>query len=376
MKTKLHYLFIGLALLAGLHEAAAQTAQFFRLVGPTAVTITAFRADGTMVWSGATPGATYKVQVTTTLAGGGTWVDYVQLPVTNSINTNLIVSFNPPAGMVLIPAGSFTIGDTLDGESDAIPTNVYVSGFYMDVNLVSSNQWAGVYAYATSQGYSFGVSGWAKAANHPVQTVDWYDCVKWSNARSQQAGLKPIYYTDAGFMHVFTNGDNGTTVYANWSTNGYRLPTEAEWEKAARGGLTGNRFPWGNTISESQANYYSFPYFDGGYFYDVGPYYGPNTNFVAGGQPYTSPVGYFAANGYGLYDMAGNVFEWCWDYYATPYGQPTPTNPTGPAGPLSSHVLRGGNWGPFAYLARCANRYYHSTGDYDNTVGFRCVRGF
>jgi formylglycine-generating enzyme len=66
--------------------------------------------------------------------------------------------------------------------------------------------------------------------------------------------LTPVYYTDAGFMQVYTNGDTDT-VYPNWAASGYRLPTEAEWEKAARGGLSGQRFPWGDTISESQANY-------------------------------------------------------------------------------------------------------------------------
>ena len=132
--------------------------------------------------------------------------------------------------------------------SDAIPTNVYVSAFYMDTNLVSYSQWQSVYSYATSHGYGFDDAGSGKAANHPVQTVDWYDVVKWSNARSQQAGLTPVYYTDAGLTQVYTNG-NVDAVYANWAASGYRLPTEAEWEKAARGGLSGQRFPWGNTIS-------------------------------------------------------------------------------------------------------------------------------
>jgi formylglycine-generating enzyme required for sulfatase activity len=276
---------------------------------------------------------------------------------------------NTPAGMALIPAGSFTMGDTLDGETDAIPTNVYVSAFYMDTNLVSSNQWAGVHNYAIANGYSFDDAGAGKAANNPVQTVNWYDCVKWCNARSQQAGLTPVYYTDAGMTQVYTNGDTNA-VYANWSANGYGLPTEAEWEKAARGGLSGQRFPWGLTISESQANYQG----DTAYSYDLGPN-GYNTNFDIGGLPYTSPVGYFAPNGYGLYDMAGNVLEWCWDWYGTPYGQPTTTNPTGPA-TGSSRVIRGGMWESFAYYARCADRLNQLPDRFNNLyIGFRCVRG-
>ena len=251
-------LFIMLALLGGVHQAAAQGARFFRISGPTATIITAFNPDGTLVWSNAQPGATYTVQTVTSLPGGSNWVDYVQLPVTQAVNTNLLFAFNPPSGMALIPAGAFTMGDTLDGDPfDAIPTNVTVSAFYMDTNLVSYSQWQSVYSYATSHGYGFHDAGAGKAPNHPVQAVDWYDCVKWSNARSQQAGLTPVYYKDAGLTQVYMSGE--AAPYVNWAANGYRLPTEAEWEKAARGGLSGLRFPWGNTISWSQANYYGAP---------------------------------------------------------------------------------------------------------------------
>jgi len=152
MKTKLPLLFIVLSLLAGVHQAAAQGARFFRIVGPTAVTIIVLGADGALVWSNAQPGATYTVQTTFSLPGGTNWVDYLQIPVTQAVNTNLIFAFNPPDGMALIPSGVFTMGDTLDGQRDAIPTNVFVSGFYMDTNLVSYIQWQTVYAYATNNG--------------------------------------------------------------------------------------------------------------------------------------------------------------------------------------------------------------------------------
>jgi uncharacterized repeat protein (TIGR03803 family) len=281
-------------------------------------------------------------------------------------------------GMALIPAGVFTMGDTLDGESDAIPTNVYLSAFYMDVNLVSSNQWQTVYNWATNHGYNFDaiIPTSARAANYPVESMDWYDAVKWCNARSQQAGLTPVYYTDPAMTQVYTNGDVAVTN-ANWSANGYRLPTEAEWEKAARGGLIGQRFPWGNSISETQANYFS-SFLDS---YNLGPYAGVNTNFDGAilwtdlrtfAEDNTSPLGFFAPNSYGLYDMAGNVFEWCWDWYATPYGQPTTNNPTGPE-TGSSRVLRGGNWLNHADNARCAYRVISAPNNID--VGFRCVRG-
>ena len=290
-------------------------------------------------------------------------------------NTN--VATVPFTGMALIPAGTFTmgnsIGDTDSEIADASPTNVTVSQFHMDTNLVSYSLWQGVYTWAVNAGYGFVNPGSAKgsAANQPVQTVDWYDAVKWCNARSQQAGLTPVYYTDAGLSYVYTNGETDA-VYANWSATGFRLPTEAEWEKAARGGLSGMRFPLGNTISTSQADYNGDP--GSQYPYDLGPA-GISYQFEENGQPFTSPVGYFAPNGYGLFDMAGDVCQWCWDWYGVPYAGGT--DPRGPASG-SARTQRGGCWYAFAYSLRCADRNQDLGSSAPNeaqpAAGFRCVR--
>jgi sulfatase modifying factor 1 len=375
-----------ITLLAGVHQASAQAAQFFRISGPAATKIIAFRTDGSLVWSNALAGTNYTVQTATSLAGGNHWVDYVTIPVTSKINTNQIIAVNPVAGMAFMPAGEFTMGNSI-GDSDitdANSTNVYVSAFSMDVNLVSLNQWAGVYSYATNHGYVFFLynMGFGKAGNHPVWMVTWYDCVNWCNARSAQAGLTPVYYTDPGFTQLFTNAGNSATVlYVDWGANGYRLPTEAEWEKAARGGLSGQRFPFGNTISDSQANYQGNT---NSYSYDLGPNGYNSIGSVGGTSPATSPVGSFAANGYGLNDMAGNVSEWCWDWYASPpYSTGSPyLGGTDPHGSASNdafgdgRVLRGGSWLFPAAWARCAYRMFGDPLNTDNdTAGFRCVRG-
>src|SRR5581483_274834 len=174
---------IALALLAGVRPAAAQEVQFFRISGPATAKITSLRNDGSMVWSNAQPGSTFTVQTASLLSGGSNWVDYVQIPTTNGVNTNRIMSFNPPAGMALIPAGSYTMGNSI-GDSDitdAGTVGVYVSAFYMDKNSVTLGLWQSVYNWAINHGYTFAHPGLGKAANNPVQTIDWYDCVKWCN---------------------------------------------------------------------------------------------------------------------------------------------------------------------------------------------------
>ena len=347
----------------------AQAARFFRISGPATTTITAMRADGTLVWSNALAGTNYIVQTVTTLPGEPNWVDYVQLPVTNRVNTNLLISFYPPAGMALIPAGSFTMGDTFsEGLPNELPLHsVFVSAFYMDKYDVTHALWQQVYDWAVAHGYSFDNAGSGKGADHPVQTIDWYDCVKWCNARSEMEGRTPAYYTDLQQTAVYRSGTNDLqSDWVKWNA-GYRLPTEAEWEKAARGGPSGQRFPWGDTVTHSQANYYS----SASYAYDISPTQGYHPAFATGGFPYTGSVGYFAANGYGLHDMAGNVWQWCWDWYGS-YASASPTDPRGvPSG--FYRMVRGGAYNYDASRCRAAGRGNRLPASSFNFTGFRSV---
>jgi len=274
------------------------------------------------------------------------------------------------SGFSLIPAGSFQMGNAMAADTDITDAPirmVTVSSFHMGQNLVTKADWDAVRPWGLTHGYTDLSAGASKATNHPVGYVTWYDMVKWCNARSEMDGLTPCY-TLSGAVYRTTNN---SAVVCNWTANGYRLPSEAEWEKAARGGLSGKRFPWGDTISQSQANYRGAP---GSYTYDSGPAGYNSVGSIGGTNPATSPVGSFLANGFGLQDMAGNVWGWCWDWYGT-YAAGAQTDPRGVASG-ATRVARGGNWANYAYCCRVAYRSYSldPTSSSNSGIGFRVAR--
>lgn len=314
------------------------------------------------IGAGVAPGVNRRIVWNAGADWNGQLVSSAKVRVTASDGTTPA----PPPGMVYIPAGVFQMGDNFNEIGpDTLPVhNVTLDGFFMDRFEVTKELWQSVQAWGQGHGYS--ISGGSYTANgYPVQSIIWYDMVKWCNARSEKEGLMPCYYSDTAQTLTYRTGSaDVTNAMVKWTTNGYRLPTEEEWEKAARGGAMSLRYPWGDTLNSSQANYSS------------------------SGDPFgaTSPVGYYngaqvpagvdMANGYGLYDTSGNVWERCWDWYgSTYYGDSTAdNNPHGPTAG-SSRVLRGGAYSGSPTNLRCALRFPSGPASFNGDVGFRCARG-
>jgi hypothetical protein len=341
----------GLVCYLALMSAAAgfgQETAFFRIVSPTNSRITALSSDGYLAWTNAaTAGVTCMVQRVTTLTGPSNWVDYVQHEATNAAMAARVHDPNPPAGMRLIPAGMNSGIDPGDGAY-----SLTVGAIHMDATEVTKAEWDEVAAWGATHGYTDLPAGGGKAAEHPVLLVNWYDCVKWCNARSEKDGRKPCYTVGGATYKTGIYGDYYPGVITcDFAAGGYRLPTLTEWEYAARGGLSGKRFPWGDVIDHTRANYYARPE---AIAWDQG-YYEYDTRYATGDYPYTSPAGAFAANGYGLYDMAGNVLEWCNDTSGKDRG------------------IRGGSWSGDATGARCRFSHWDYPGIAHFSLGFRAV---
>ncbi len=233
--------------------------------------------------------------------------------------------------MIPIPGGRFLMGDK--GQPDATPHEVAVSAFLMDSTLVTQSQYQKVMGANPSR--------W-KGADNPVEQVRWSDAVRFCNKRSELEGLRPCY--------------DLSTWKCNFDNDGYRLPTEAEWEYACRAGT-------------------STPYFFGADASKLGDYAWFDKN--SGGHP--RPVAQKKPNPWGLYDLGGDLWEWCNDFYKVDYYKDSP--PTDPRGPDAGQtkVVRGGSWRAGAEMCSSAYRYNENPGYADvcfgyDIYGFRCVR--
>ena len=267
-------------------------------------------------------------------------------------NTGLVSgtgSNNPvPIEMVYVPGGSFQMGDAGYDYSSPVHT-VTLTGFYIGKYEVTQAQYQAVMGSNPASGYGVG-------NNYPVYYVSWYDAVVFCNKLSIQEGLTPAYRinssTDPSVWGTVPTSSNSTWNAAEVvsGSTGYRLPTEAQWEYAAKGG---NGSPGNYTYSGSNN------------VGDVAWYVGNSSNK-------THEVGTKAANGLGIYDMSGNVWEWCWDWYGS-YSSTAQTDPVG-ASSGSNRVSRGGYWGDSAGYVRSARRYNSNPNYRDGDVGFRLVR--
>ncbi len=270
----------------------------------------------------------------------------------------LLFGLAPAAFADLLPEFAFiAAGANIGTDPDFGDYSLNVTAFYIGRHEVTHSLWDEVRAWATVNGYEDLAQGYGKNHDHPVNSISWYDAIKWCNARSEKEGRAPCYFISSARTTIYRTGQAEIDdSCVDWGADGYRLPTTTEWEYAARGGLSGRRFPWGDTISHSQANYNSSDLFA----YDVSPTRGHHPDYLAGGAPYTNPVGSFAANSYGLHDLVGNTFEWNWNWHPDYEG--------------SFRVLRGGGWGNHAEHARVGFEYWYYPGDDSYGIGFRlCV---
>jgi formylglycine-generating enzyme required for sulfatase activity len=238
-----------------------------------------------------------------------------------------------PVNMVLLDRGSFFMGSDTGEISEKPVHTVTIRSFFMGKYDVTQGEWTAVMGDNPSN---------FKGDTLPVENVSWYDAVAYCNALSIKEGLTPAYK------------GRENSIVCNFKANGYRLPTEAEWEYAAKGG---------------NKDYRAYEYSGMNNVNAVGWHRGNSVSR-------THPVGTKEPNSVGIYDMSGNVWEWCWDRYGS-YGGKNQANPKGSAGRISPDVLRvrrGGSWSVDAASLRTAARDSFTPASKGNHLGFRVCR--
>ena len=248
---------------------------------------------------------------------------------------------------IRIKGGIFMMGSPRsewDRDENEVMHPVKLNGFSLGKHLVTQQEYESVMGTNPST---------FKGDTLPVECVSWYDTIEYCNKRSAQEGLIPVYTINKSRSDSNNTNEfdiNKWLVNWNWNADGYRLPTEAEWEYACRAG-TNTAFYTGNSITVAQANY------DG----------------KEQSRQSTTMVGSFAPNPWGLYDMHGNIFEWCWDWYGNYISGGTQTDPFGVTSG-THRVLRGGSWNKKAQTLRSAYRVGSTPSLRSSEFGFRLVR--
>jgi len=246
----------------------------------------------------------------------------------NNDTSQKSINYNISDYFVLVEGGTFQMG-AINGEPNERPVHIVtVSSFYIGKYEVTQKEWKVLMEDNPSN---------FKGDDRPVESITWYQAVEFCNKLSQKEGLTPVY----------TICDK--EVSCNWDADGYRLPTEAEWEFAARGGNQSKHFQFSGSNDKDEVAWYH-----------------ENSN------DRTHPVGSKLPNELGIYDMSGNIVEWCWDWYGS-YSSTVQINPRG-ATSGSRRVDRGSSWYYYGIFCRVAFRHSRNPDNDFDDYGFRLVR--